>query len=287
MASVTIDSGPPAATDRPYRIPKEKWFSLMQEKRSFLHINIKYDCRCLLDFIEDAEEMWEELGFTSRDDLIVNGYELDPSEVDLAAQWLKIKDPDFEVPLKDAIKAAREMPLAEHGGDRKSGTVKEEAEFARENPLNANQGSDATLIKQDRGKNSFDNVKPVYETGNHKAREMPLAEKAGAPVGNQNAIKLEIAAARDDPLKNNSSNTTIVSKPDRGKAYLLRRMARDFPDHLDKLESGEFKSARQAAIACGIVKVKTPLEIAIFAFEKLTIEEKVIFNQKIQEHLDV
>ena len=224
MASVTIDSGPPAATDRPYRIPKEKWFSLMQEKRSFLHINIKYDCRCLLDFIEDAEEMWEELGFTSRDDLIVNGYELDPSEVDLAAQWLKIKDPDFEVPLKDAIKAAREMPLA---------------------------------------------------------------EKAGAPVGNQNAIKLEIAAARDDPLKNNSSNTTIVSKPDRGKAYLLRRMARDFPDHLDKLEAGEFKSTRQAAIACGIVKVKTPLEIAIFAFEKLTIEEKVIFNQKIQEHLDV
>ena len=92
----TIDSGPLEASYRPYMVPPEKWRQLVGEKRSFLHIKIKYDCRCLLEFIDDAEEMWEELGYTSRDDLIVNGYELDPSEVGLAVKWLKIKDPDFE-----------------------------------------------------------------------------------------------------------------------------------------------------------------------------------------------
>ena len=93
---VSINSGPLEATDRPSAIPKEKWRFLMREKRSFLNVQIKYLCKCLLDFIQDAEEMWEELGYTSRDDLIVNGYELDLSEVELATQWLKIKDPSAE-----------------------------------------------------------------------------------------------------------------------------------------------------------------------------------------------
>ena len=202
MGAVKIDSGPPDATDRPYRIPKEKWRQLVDEKRTFLKFNIQHDCRCLLEFIDDAEEMWEELGFSSRDDLIVNGYELDPAEVDLAIAWLKIKEPDFEVPLKDAIQAAREMPLPEHGNGPGRG---------------------------------------------HK---------------------------RD-------SKTTSFNKQDRGKSYLLRRMARDFPEALDKLEAGEYKSARQAAIACGIVKVKPPLDVALTAYNKLSDDEKKAFLEQI------
>ena len=34
----------------------------------------------------------------------------------MAVAWLKIKDPEFEVPLKDAVSAAREMPLNEKAG---------------------------------------------------------------------------------------------------------------------------------------------------------------------------
>jgi hypothetical protein len=78
--------------------------------------------------------------------------------VDLAVAWLKIKDPDFEVPMADAISAAREMPLA---------------------------------------------------------------EKAGAPVGNQNA-------------KNNSSGTTIVPKQDRGRSYHLRRIRKQAREEVIK-----------------------------------------------------
>ena len=82
-------------------------------------------------------------------------------------------------------------------------------------------------------------------------------------------------------MGNNSSETTIESKQDRGKSYLLRRMARDFPEALDKLEAGEYKSARQAAIACGIVKVKPPLDVALTAYNKLSDDEKKAFLEQI------
>jgi len=86
---------------------------------------------------------------------------------------------------------------------------------------------------------------------------MPLADKAGAPEGNQNAVKIETGD------KNNGSVTTIDLKPkqDRGKTYLLRRLARDFPQALDRIQSGEL-STRKAAIEYGIVKVKTPMRIS-------------------------
>ena len=50
-------------------------------------------------------------------------------------------------------------------------------------------------------------------------------------------------------------------------------MARDFPEVLDQLEAGEFKSARQAAVHCGIVKVKTPLEQILTIAKKLSSED--------------
>ena len=48
-----------------------------------------------------------------------------------------------------------------------------------------------------------------------------------------------------------------MAPPKRGsnqQAYLLRRLARDAPDILDRVKSGEFKSARAAAIEAGIIK---------------------------------
>ena len=53
-----------------------------------------------------------------------------------------------------------------------------------------------------------------------------------------------------------------------GSEYLLRRLAKKHPDVLEQYEDGAFKSVRQAAIAAGIVKVKTPAEQAIAALGK-------------------
>ena len=83
--------------------------------------------------------------------------------VDLATRWLKIKDPEAEVPFDVAIQEARDMPLNQNGGDRKT----------------------------------EDGKSALYNN----------TEKQGT-----------------------------------SKSYLLRRMARDFPEALDKIETGEFKS---------------------------------------------
>lgn len=73
--------------------------------------------------------------------------------------------------------------------------------------------------------------------------DAPLVNGTGAPKGNQNA------------LKNNDSNTTIVSA-DRGATYLTRRIARDRPDIIKRMKDGEFTSVRAAAKEAGIVKDK-------------------------------
>jgi hypothetical protein len=58
---------------------------------------------------------------------------------------------------------------------------------------------------------------------------------------------------------------------DRGTSaeYLRRRLKRDAPALWEQVASGE-KSARSAAIEAGIVKVKTPVEVATASLAKLT-----------------
>ncbi len=109
MASVRINSGPPTYSDKPADIPVEKWYSLMDVKRSFIDINITYDCRCLLDFLEDVEVMWQELGFSSADDMIENGLKLDPFEVGIAFEWLKFRKPEKAVKYETAVKSGRQL----------------------------------------------------------------------------------------------------------------------------------------------------------------------------------
>ena len=56
--------------------------------------------------------------------------------------------------------------------------------------------------------------------------------------------------------------------------YLARRMMRDAPEIFAQLEAGKFPSVRAAAIAAGIVKVPTPLEVAKRAWAKLGAEDR-------------
>ena len=92
-----------------------------------------------------------------------------------------------------------------------------------------------------------------------EAREMPLRE---GPGGNVKTLHVDNINMKDRPTGTS-------------KSYLLRRMARDFPEVLDQIETGEFKSTRQAAIHCGIIKVKTPLEELLTIAKKLNTEDLI------------
>lgn len=109
MAAVRIDSGDPEHDDRPYMWPVDRWKSLLFQKKEFLRIYIPRDCRCILEFIEDAEIMWQPLGYSSKDELIERGLELDPADVKMAVDWLKIKDPGFEIPFQMAVDEGRKL----------------------------------------------------------------------------------------------------------------------------------------------------------------------------------
>ena len=64
--------------------------------------------------------------------------------------------------------------------------------------------------------------------------------------------------------------------------YLRARLARDYPDILAQLVNGEFTSVRAAAIAAGIVKVKTPLEQLRSWWRKASENERETFRKEIQ-----
>lgn len=198
MARVKIDSGALSPTYRFRDIPKERWDELVWEKRNFLATKINYDCRCLIEFCDEANAVWSDLGYESAADMIRNGYELDPQQIELAVAWLKINEPDAAVGIDDVSKKvaeAREKPIAKVG-------------------------------------------KPV-----------------GAKGGNQHTANVD------------NINKSEQVKGGTSAEYLLRRLARDCPEMLDRIEAGEL-SVHAAAIKAGIRKVKSPDEKAVAAWDK-------------------
>jgi hypothetical protein len=56
--------------------------------------------------------MFEELGFSSVEEMICDGYGLNPEEVEIAVRWLELKPHNEPISLEAAVK------LGKHGGDR-------------------------------------------------------------------------------------------------------------------------------------------------------------------------
>lgn len=56
--------------------------------------------------------------------------------------------------------------------------------------------------------------------------------------------------------------------------YLAQRIKRDRPDIAARLARGEFRSVHQAAIAAGVIRIKTPLEKIQRLVPKLSTEER-------------
>lgn len=60
--------------------------------------------------------------------------------------------------------------------------------------------------------------------------------------------------------------------------YLVRRLKRDAPEIAQALGRGEYKSARAAGIAAGIVRVPTPCEICQREWKKMNASERKKFT---------
>lgn len=77
---------------------------------------------------------------------------------------------------------------------------------------------------------------------------------AGQALAAQASQAQPLAAHRRPTAEEQEGKGSVTTFKDRGQSYLLRRLARDRPDILERVKSGEFKSARAAAIEAGIIK---------------------------------
>jgi hypothetical protein len=111
MAAVTIHTGPIVANDPISRVTPDQWAALLSARRAFLAINLPYDCRCLLQFTEEALEMVGPLGYADVTDLLRRGLHLDPAMVQWAVEGLKHLKPTEPIPFNKAV------ALGQHGGD--------------------------------------------------------------------------------------------------------------------------------------------------------------------------
>lgn len=136
--AVVINSGPVDAENMLRHVPREKWRELMLARRRFCEIKLSYDCRCLVQFVADADVMHSALGYSSAEAMVRDGYGLELKEIAVALEWLRLNPPKEPIPLErvQQLAAAAVMkdatPVGKHGGDRFD-------EFQ--------QGSDRTLVR--------------------------------------------------------------------------------------------------------------------------------------------
>jgi len=113
-----------------------------------------------------------------------------------------------------------------------------------------------------------DRIEERLSSAEH-AQELAASEEIGPPLSHVEAGKL---GGRGK--KKASVNNTGFSRGSTNAATIVAKLKRDHPDIAKQLASGEFKSARAAGIAAGIVKVPSPLEIAKRAVDKLSSRDR-------------
>lgn len=118
------------------------------------------------------------------------------------------------------------------------------------------------------------------EIGTDKQSAREKVQARAAEARRDGAMpKKEYGEGKPGPGRGNKTDADGNRFGSNQASYLCRRLLRDAPDIFTALESGAYPSVRQAAIAAGIVKVPTPLQIAQKAFEKLSAKDRNVFLQ--------
>ena len=108
-----------------------------------------------------------------------------------------------------------------------------------------------------------------------RSREASAQMLAADPAVLPLATRAE-AGAKGGRGKAGSVTTSFVG---RGATYLVRRLKRDHPAIAEALGRGEFKSARAAGKAAGIVKEPTPFDQDMKLLPKLSEKEREAVRQ--------
>jgi len=169
VAEMMINTGPIDYRDSLAKISREKWDDLFSKRRIYIHTEFEHGCECVVDWLQEAEQFYSDLGYNSADEMLLERLEIPPNWVRMAAAVLEATGENLsKTELDQAIE------LKAHGGDRRS-------EQAQQNqgdniPLK-HRSTSADYIKA-RLKRDHPEIAEELEQGQHRS-----ARAAGIAAG--------------------------------------------------------------------------------------------------------
>lgn len=165
-----INTGPIDYRDSLAKISREKWDDLFSKRRIYIHTEFEHGCECVVDWLQEAEQFYSDLGYNSADEMLLERLEIPPNWVRMAAAVLEATGENLsKTELDQAIE------LKGHGGDRRSEQVQQE-QLDNVN-LNSKGGNQAEYIKA-RLKRDHPEIAEELKRGEHRS-----ARAAGIAAG--------------------------------------------------------------------------------------------------------
>jgi hypothetical protein len=190
MAAVSINTGGICHEDKLSDTPREQWPALLRERRMYIETQFEYDCRCIVQYLAEAEDFYEELGYESADQMIQQELLIRPEWVRIAVDWLTQQDRPQPV-----TKAEVEVALQSHGGDRRSDMARK-AKADQGDNVTLKRGNEAAYLKA-RLERDHPEIAEALDRGEHRsARAAAIAAGIIKPVPSVRLVDDVSAVAR-------------------------------------------------------------------------------------------
>lgn len=168
-----INTGPIDYRDSLAKISREKWDDLFSKRRIYIHTEFEHGCECVVDWLQEAEQFYFDLGYNSADEMLLERLEIPPNWVRMAAAVLEATGKNLsKTELDQAIE------LKGHGGDRRSGQAQQDQVANRHMKQTSQLSSEGTERIKARLKRDHPEIAEELKRGKHRS-----ARAAGIAAG--------------------------------------------------------------------------------------------------------
>lgn len=201
MAAVSINTGPVDYRDQMKQVGRLKWRELFIKRQQYIHTEFEHGCECVIDWLAEAEEFHEELGYGSADEMLEKELEIPPDWVRMAAAVLEATGQNLSKEEVDQV-----IELKAHGRPKKDEEGK---------------GVNHTFSDSARGTGNADYIKARLRRDHPEiADQLEQGEFRSARAA---AIKAGIV--KDVP-------TVRLTEPDKAAMTIVARMGPEWAAHL-------------------------------------------------------
>ena len=202
MAGVSINTGSADYRDELRKVSEDQWNAIFSQRRLYIHTEFEHGCECVINWLAEAEEFYERLGFESADQMLLEKLEIPPDWVRMAAAVLEASGENLSKAEVD-----KAIELRKRGRPKKVEAKKDDNVIFSESPKE--QGNSAEYIKA-RLRRDHPEIAEELERGEHRS-----ARAAGIAAG----------FIKDVP-------SVPMNEPAKAAAAILRRTGKDFAAQL-------------------------------------------------------